>query len=162
MPDELVKAEPAKQEVAVRVELPEWLQHATKPTFSTFDLSSDDGIKMMSRASISADIQIGDMVDKEIEIQSWMMSPYEKLEAASGEMMQLVYVALVDPAGKVYGGSSSGVRQSILLLSSQFGFKPWIPAIRVKVRSMKAAVGKMFALEFVGRSDDKSKSAKVK
>lgn len=162
MDQPLVPIEPQKQAIAVMPTLPEWMVKASQPAFNTLDMTMPNAVQMLSKVSIGCDVQLSEKLNEEIEIESWFAAPYEKEDPATNEIVQLVYLALVTPTGYIYGCSSIGVRRSLLLLSQEFGFKAWKPALRVKVRAVKAAVGKMFALEFVSRSPETKPQTKGK
>jgi len=158
MAAELVPSTPDANTALVRPSdtpaIPEWMSKASVPAMNTLDMTKPNAMQTLSKVSIGCDQQLSDLINEEIEIESWYAAPYEKVDEKTGELIQLVYIGLISPTGVIYGCSSIGVRRSLLLLSQQFGFRHWIPAVKVKVRAVKVALGKMFALEFVSKGTD--------
>lgn len=144
---------PVNQEQALAKSgpLPDWIGAKVGVSFSTLDLSTDDGIALLSRINLGADAQVGDCLNQEIDAVGFYMQPYDRLDEQTGETVALVYCCIVDAAGKTYGCSSLGIRRSLLQLAQLFGYQPWNPPLRVRIQAMKARVGKMYGLEYISR-----------
>jgi len=148
--------------LAKKDDLPDWLGLHAVQSLSTFDAQSQDGMRLMSKMQVGCDHELGTKVNETIDVVSFFMSPYEKVDAKTGEMKNLVFIGLVDATGKTYSCSSIGVRKSLLMFAREFGFKPWIPPIKVIVRSVKLEVGQMYALEFISREQPATATRKAK
>lgn len=158
MADEVKAAETAA--VAQRQPLPElpaWMGLEDLGSFSTIDTRTEEGFRLASKTVIGCDQDLSEIVGKQISLKSWLMVPYHKLDERTGEELQLVHIALITSDNKTYSCSSLGVRKSILLLSRQFGFHEWKPAVTVEVRQIKAKMGSMLALEYIGREDGRKR-----
>lgn len=151
MADELVKVEASSTAIVPIPDLPDWLGLHKHMSVSTFDTKTQAGLRMLSKMGAGCDYNVSDFINKHIDIVSWYMSPYERQDEVSGEMVPLVFIGIVDSEGRTYKCSSIGVRKSLLLFAREFGFQPWIPPVRVLVKSIKLAVGNMFNLEFVSK-----------
>lgn len=146
-----VKAEP--QEIAKPVELPDWLGLHGVQSLSTFDSSTPDGLRLLTKMAGVLDSDLLGVMNTELDLVGFFMKPYQKIEA-DGEVKNLVFIGLLDAQGKTYSTSSIGVRQTILMIARQYGFKTWNPPIRVKVIPIPLDNGKtMYTLEFVKQLD---------
>jgi len=157
MADELVPAKPETQAIATIPELPDWLGLHKQTSISTFDTKTENGLRLLTKMGVGCDVEISECTNKEIDIVSWYMAPYERLNTQTGELQNLVFIGIVDANGVTYQSSSIGIRKSLLMLARELGFKPWVPAVRVVVKSIKLQVGNYFALEFVSRVEPNAK-----
>lgn len=133
--------------------MPDWLGRHVGKSFSTIDMTCEKGLVALSKCQVQSDQAIGDMVGREIEIESFFMKPYDRLDEQTGELVPLVFTAVITPAGEVYGCSSLGIRSCLLTFASIHGYQPWIPSLRVRIVQQKAKIGKVFGLFYLGRGE---------
>lgn len=109
--------------------------------FSSINAESrEDKIKVYN-AMNDNEAAIGDMVGKTIEVTDVVAFPVQMVDDATGELIDLVRVVLVDRDGKSYGSVAKGISSSIQKIVGVVGHAPWTPAIKVKPIEKKTRAG---------------------
>lgn len=159
--DKTVKQPESSLTQITPIGLPDWFSPGGGQGFlTTIDMLSDEGFMLANRAALTKDARLIDHVNQEIEIVHWLASPYDGIDEDTGEQVQSVRIAIIDPAGKVYVTYAGGVRRSLVLLAGRYGLKPWEPPVRVRVATTPAKVGQMLVLLPVGTVNATVKPAK--
>lgn len=73
----------------------------------------------------------------EMDVAYFLVHPSERVNEETGEVADVLRTVLIDPSGKHIATTSEVVRRRMLSLIGHFGFGPWLPPVRVQIRSRR-------------------------
>lgn len=145
-----------KLHVSSMEELPEWMNAGGSGEFLTNIPGDTDAARQLRfEATLGACILLDDVLGEELLIRYFYLHPAEKIDATTGELIQLVRIVLIDTEGKLYETFSTGVRKSIALMCGHMTKGPWMEGLRVRTEAVRTGRGfKMLVLRpiFGGKS----------
>lgn len=99
---------------------------------------------MQARCESPEALSLRDKLNQEITIRYWYCKTVECYNERTGEMVPAIMTCIIDAEDRVYRAVSDGVAQSISLLATTFGQKPFDPPRRMMVRETQLRGGKRF------------------
>lgn len=109
--------------------------------YASWDLKTPAGKALLFKVAQEADGDLSEHTNISLRIEHLYAAPAEKLDAVTGELIQLVRIVLVTTDGKSYGCFSLGVRKAISLISKCYGPPPWQGGLAVMVKLQKLKNG---------------------
>lgn len=133
--------------------LPTWFSDdGVTGVLTTIDVSTNDGKLAVMEAKLAPGTPLSDVVGRPFLLENILAFPV-KIQRDEGEIIDSVRIHLVTPEGTVYTTCSVGVRDSVRLIFSLYGMKPFTPPIRVVCNKHKAKKAGHFLVLNVLRSD---------
>lgn len=159
-PSEVVPATP--QALAPVPGTPAWIQEfLEQDAWTSLDLKKPEQNDLFMFHRQATDGRIRDAVNQEIAIVHILAHPAQKMDVATGELLDLVRVVLIDADGVGWQAFSKGIRSSVKALFQSRGLPPYDPPVKVVVQQVQSGNGFQM-LQFVPPSLCRNGKAKKK